>query len=405
MKNILYFIIISLFLSSCKKEPEDVPVNEQIAERFDVSDAKGLAIFKKYDEFVLSKLSFENKFSPVKILDTEGALLRKVFGYKCHFDHIYRIDENYAVITGQFKFAMSSGGMYSLLVDLNTGQFYGCDHSLLNPVMDENKNIYNSYRGYITKTNYSNPTDLKTEDYVLHDYFQNTFKVDKSGNILYSDDDLWTYRTVENKDVNILTSAQHEVHISWLGNDGFIRYIEEDKDAKVYFLYKISNENGIFLKEEIGQVDYHTSANSTNFYGITDSYVVDLGSKTYFISKELNFMNYVYDKEQQNITILDLPELHSERKVSQNSDYVYIEDGTLLYKIAKNETAYTFMLDENSIDISTFGVTKENDLFMSGLRYSDGENVFAKIDESNQLTIINDSLGYNETLIEYININ
>lgn len=407
MKNYLYFLLLLLTFISCKKEEAELePIKSQTADRFDISNSKGLAILQIADELKLFKLSITDEFLPVKVLDIDGKPLRDSNYKRYIFDHIYNIDENYVLISGSFKFSTLSNVKRKLLVDLRTGKFYDANNAIYKPFVDEHNNMFYNSGMQISKCNYTDPNNLKDEDFVFYDSYQNTFVVDKGGNVLYSRDSKWTYKTFDHIDINIQSTSQKIIHLCWLGKDGLIRYFIEDNSTREYSLYKLSNENGNFLREKIMDVAYNTSDNNTRFYGVqSDSHVIEIGSKVYIISKNSDSKNYIVDESQQKISFLELPNLHSERELTYSEDFVYIADGTLLYKIAANQTYYSSIYEDYQYKMINMGVTTENELYFSALRYSDGKNIFAKLDESNQLTILDDSEVFNETLIEYININ
>lgn len=270
-------------------------------------------------------------------------------------------------------------------------------------ILSDNKsNFYYHYYGpasnyYLRQVNYTDPTNIAATQYIIDSESVENFIVDSNGNVAYtayttaSDGSTAVYRIRKSNGgyYNLSNTA------FWIGLDGNI-YLARDNSAVVE---KVSIDS-----------DYNVSISS--YDNNTSSVRI---SNQHYKLKLLNKLIFVLPGNDSTIAIdngseintLDLP-LSIISIARSSSNYVYISgtdnssSNTVLVKFNPSDNSSSQMYTKGTYDIYNFNVTSDDNITFSALRMNDGKKVLGKILANGTLSITDESINKEITILERI---
>ena len=272
-------------------------------------------------------------------------------------------------------------------------------------LLDNKSNFYYLYYGpaasnaffYLRQVNYTDPTNIAATQYVIDSDSVANFIVDSNGNVAYE-----TFPTAGTGTVayRIRKSNGGYYNLSrtayWVGLDGNI------------FLAPSGSEE---VKKVSIDSDYNVSISS--YDNITTSSVRI--SNQHYKLKLLNKLIFVLPGNYSTIAIdngseintLDLP-LSKISIARSSSNYVYISgtdnssSNSVLVKFNPSDNSSSQMYTKGTYDIYNFNVTSDDDITFSALRMNDGKKVLGKILANGTLSITDESINEEITILERI---
>ena len=331
---------------------------------------------------------------------------------------IDNVDENYVVFsfgsdtanpTKCYLTNKSTGSVY-LLGDADSQLDSKCPLPQLNSkektiLSDNNSNFYYHYYGpstgnsfyYLRQVNYTDPTNIVATQYIIDSESVESFIVDSNGNVAYT---AYTTAGFANTEVNRIRKNNGGYYNLpgteyWIGLDGNF--------------YVDSSDGGEEVKKVSIDSDYNVSTTSY------DNTSVRISNQDYKL-KLLNKMIIVGTGNQQfpfsidngsEIYSLDLP-LSKISIARSSSNYVYISgtdnssSDSVLVKFNPSDNSFSQMYTKGTYDIYNFNVTSDDNINFSALRMNDGKKVLGKILENGTLSITDETINKQITILERI---
>ena len=332
---------------------------------------------------------------------------------------IDNVDTNYVV----FTFGLNKSNPYQCyLTNKSTGAVYllgsaasqlesKCPLPQLNSkektILSDNKsNFYYRYYGpstgnsfyYLRQVNYTDPTNIAATQYVIDSESVDNFIVDSNGNVAYT-----AYTTAGFADTAVYRirkgnggyyNLSHTAY--WVGLDGNIYLAASDSEE----VKKVSIDS-----------DYNVSISS--YDNITTSsvrirnqhYKLKLSNKLIFVLPG-NDSTIAIDNGSE-INTLDLP-LSTISIARSSSNYVYISgtdnssSNSVLVKFNPSDNSSSQMYTKGTYDIYNFNVTSDDNITFSALRMNDGKKVLGKILANGTLSITDENINKEVTILERI---
>ena len=270
-------------------------------------------------------------------------------------------------------------------------------------ILSDNKsNFYYHYYGtpssyYLRQVNYTDPTNIAATQYIIDSESVDNFIVDSNGNVAYT-----AYTTAGFADTAVYRirksnggyyNLSHTAY--WVGLDGDIYLADGSFEVK-----KVSIDS-----------DYNVSISS--YDNITTSSVNI--SNQYYKLKLSNKLLFVKPGDDSTIAIdngseintIDLP-LSKISIARSSSNYAYISgtdnssSNTVLVKFNPSDNSSSQMYTKGTYDIYNFNVTSDDNITFSALRMNDGKKVLGKILANGTLSITDESINKEITILERI---
>ena len=439
MKKILNIILISCFsliVISCAKKDSSSSSSTTTTttisslQYIDIIDAESLFIVPgSSSSRSVSRSSYASSTTNTLFKITETGAVQEV-GYKDEDNNTYtvtsqpvsidNVDTNYVVFsfgsdkinpTECYLTNKSTGAVYllgSAVSQLESKcpvpQFDSKDKMILS---DNKSNFYYHYYApisgasfyYLRQVNYTDPTSISASQYIIDSESVNRFIVDSNGNVAYT---AYTTAGYANTAVNRIRKSNGgyynlDIHTSyWIGLDGNI-YLEALSDE----VKKVSIDSDY----NVSISSYDNITASCNCRITNQHYKLKLSNKLIFV-KPGDDSTIAIDNGTE-IRTLDLP-LSKISIARSSSNYAYISgtdnssSNTVLVKFNPSDNSSSQMYTKGTYDIYNFNVTSDDNITFSALRMNDGKKVLGKILADGTLSITDESINKQITILERI---
>ena len=264
---------------------------------------------------------------------------------------------------------------------------------------DNNSNLYYRYRpsstNYLRQVNYSDPTAITASMYTPDSEGVNHFIVDSSGNAVYT---IWespvkTRIRKSNGGYYNLSSGDSGLTY-WIGLDGNIYNFEGNADT-VYKTIIDSNYN-------VTVSTYTTSAPE-----MVNEYTKILKLQQIIAFATYGSNSYITIDNGTAFNTVNVP-LSIISRAKASSNYVYLSgtdnssSNSVLVKINPSDNSSSQMYTKGTYDIYNFNVTSDDNITFSALRMNDGKKVLGKILANGTLSITDESINKEITILERI---
>ena len=271
-------------------------------------------------------------------------------------------------------------------------------------ILSDNKsNFYYLYYGpstgnsfyYLRQVNYTDPTNIAATQYIIDSESVDNFIVDSNGNVAYT---AYTTAGFANTAVYRIRKSNggyynlsHNAY--WVGLDGNIYLADGSFEVK-----KVSIDSDYNVS--ISTYDNNTLARISNQH-----IKLKLSNKLIFVQPDSG--STIAIDNGYEINTLDLP-LSKISTARSSSNYVYISgtdnssSNSVLVKFNPSDNSSSQMYTKGTYDIYNFNVTSDDIITFSALRMNDGKKVLGKILANGTLSITDESINKEITILERI---
>ena len=430
MKKLKYLLLATilalafgLMLSCSKSDDTTSSSSSSSLQNIEITDAESLFIVQgSSSSRSVSRSSSSSSTTNTLFKITETGAVQEV-GYKDADDNSYTItlkpvsidnvDTNYVV----FSFGSDkSNPTECYLTNKSTGAVYllgsaaspmdsKCPlpqtNSKEKTILSDNKsNFYYRYYGYsngnfpyyLRQVNYTDPTNIAATQYIIDSESVGNFIVDSNGNVAYN-----AHLTGGVQVDRIRKSNGGYYNLShnayWVGLDGNIYLADGSFEVK-----KVSIDSDYNVS--ISTYDNNTLARISNQH-----IKLKLSNKLIFVQPDSG--STIAIDNGYEINTLDLP-LSKISTARSSSNYVYISgtdnssSNSVLVKFNPSDNSSSQMYTKGTYDIYNFNVTSDDTITFSALRMNDGKKVLGKILANGTLSITDESINKEITILERI---
>ena len=431
MKKLKYLLLATILalafglMLSCSKSDDTTSSSSSSLQYIEITDAESLFIVQgSSSSRSVSRSSYSSSTTNTLFKITETGAVQEV-GYKDADNNPYTItlkpvsidnvDTNYVV----FSFGSDkSNPTECYLTNKSTGAVYllGSAASQLESkcplpqtnskektILSDNKsNFYYRYYGfsngnfpyYLRQVNYTDPTNIAATQYIVDSESVGDFIVDSNGNVAYNANLTGDANTAVNRIRKSNGGYYNLSHTAfWVGLDGNIYLADGSFEVK-----KVSIDSDYNVS--ISTYDNNTLARISNQH-----YKLKLSNKLIFVQQ--NSGSTIAIDNGYEINTLDLP-LSNINIARSSSNYVYISgtdnssSNSVLVKFNPSDNSSSQMYTKGTYDIYNFNVTSDDNITFSALRMNDGKKVLGKILANGTLSITDESINKEITILERI---
>ena len=262
---------------------------------------------------------------------------------------------------------------------------------------DNNSNLYYRYRPssttYLRQVNYSDPTAITASKYTPDAEGVNHFIVDSSGNAVYTiwESPMKTRIRKSNGGYYNLSSGDSGLTY-WIGLDGNIYH---KTTSTVYKTIIDSNYNVT--------VSTYTTSTATMWNEVTKILIL----QQIIVFASYGNYSYITIDNGTAFNTVNVP-LSIISRAKASSNYVYLSgtdnssSNSVLVKINPSDNSSSQMYTKGTFDIYNFNVTSDDNITFSALRMNDGKKVLGKILANGTLSITDESINKEITILERI---
>ena len=433
MKKLKYLLLATILalafglMLSCSKSDDTTSSSSSSSslQYIEITDAETLFIVQgSSSSRSVSRSSYSSSTTNTLFKITETGAVQEV-GYKDADNNSYTItlkpvsidnvDTNYVV----FSFGSDkSNPTECYLTNKSTGAVYllgsaaspmdsKCPlpqtNSKEKTILTDNKsNFYYRYYGfsngnfpyYLRQVNYTDPTNIAATQYIVDSESVGDFIVDSNGNVAYNANLTGDANTAVNRIRKSNGGYYNLSHTAfWVGLDGNIYLADGSFEVK-----KVSIDSDYNVS--ISTYDNNTLARISNQH-----YKLKLSNKLIFVQQ--NSGSTIAIDNGYEINTLDLP-LSNINIARSSSNYVYISgtdnssSNSVLVKFNPSDNSSSQMYTKGTYDIYNFNVTSDDTITFSALRMNDGKKVLGKILANGTLSITDESINKEITILERI---
>ena len=433
MKKLKYLLLATILalafglMLSCSKSDDTTSSSSSSSslQYIEITDAESLFIVQgSSSSRSVSRSSYSSSTTNTLFKITETGAVQEV-GYKDADNNPYTItlkpvsidnvDTNYVV----FSFGSDkSNPTECYLTNKSTGAVYllgsaaspmdsKCPlpqtNSKEKTILTDNKsNFYYRYYGfsngnfpyYLRQVNYTDPTNIAATQYIVDSESVGDFIVDSNGNVAYNANLTGDANTAVNRIRKSNGGYYNLSHTAfWVGLDGNIYLADGSFEVK-----KVSIDSDYNVS--ISTYDNNTLARISNQH-----YKLKLSNKLIFVQQ--NSGSTIAIDNGYEINTLDLP-LSNINIARSSSNYVYISgtdnssSNSVLVKFNPSDNSSSQMYTKGTYDIYNFNVTSDDTITFSALRMNDGKKVLGKILANGTLSITDESINKEITILERI---
>ena len=433
MKKLKYLLLATILalafglMLSCSKSDDTTSSSSSSSslQYIEITDAESLFIVQgSSSSRSVSRSSYSSSTTNTLFKITETGAVQEV-GYKDADNNPYTItlkpvsidnvDTNYVVFsfgsdksnpTDCYLTNKSTGAVY-LLGSAASPMDSKCPlpqtNSKEKTILTDNKsNFYYRYYGfsngnfpyYLRQVNYTDPTNIAATQYIVDSESVGDFIVDSNGNVAYNANLTGDANTAVNRIRKSNGGYYNLSHTAfWVGLDGNIYLADGSFEVK-----KVSIDSDYNVS--ISTYDNNTLARISNQH-----YKLKLSNKLIFVQQ--NSGSTIAIDNGYEINTLDLP-LSNINIARSSSNYVYISgtdnssSNSVLVKFNPSDNSSSQMYTKGTYDIYNFNVTSDDTITFSALRMNDGKKVLGKILANGTLSITDESINKEITILERI---
>ena len=431
-------------LIGCKKDDDtDLKTDEtnNQAQTFDasildISDANTLTVLENSsngDSSNLYKFTSSNTFEKVEFVNQDGSKINdSQILHRVNVSNVHIVNEDFILLFGSFKVRGTNGNEVnykSLLVNKSSDQIFDFqEFNLSNNIKlgdetfqkDGNGNIYylNGSKEVI-KLDISNPNSLVKSKVLSTGQTADYFEVDDLGNCIYKyGESSGVTNSNGTDDLRIRNPKGHifELKMSlrdnqefWIGNNGKIYFISYDWDNGYQPLIHTANFiNDSLVIDTVWRPNNEDEKNAVgNFFRTRSqgSYLIRKINSVLFVNTYYGWVkHFEFNESTNSVSVFNLPNVNDDDAIIINSEsYYYIATGSDLYKVSLNDNSHSKILNTGEYEIYSMEVNNLDQLRISALRLLDGKKVFIEIDQTGNLTTINEALGKKGIIFKQLN--
>lgn len=339
---------------------------------------------------------------------------------------VYNVNADYVIVTFGFDVI---NPQESYLVRKDDGAVYRItfEQALASPikmlnyfknaspvVADASNNIYfygsrHDEKGSNTVYKITNPgTNPFIEDYIPAADSAYTFSADNSGNIFYYGRSIGSDSEVDRiKKLNggLDNFSPHD-WAYWKAANGSMYYLDYNDITSDTQIKKITVDSGFNVIE----TNYGASSNTGDLWFTPEfSYLLNVSDSTLVIVSQTGSLKVidVYNDTDTPVKIDLSGVLNSITVAASSDDYYYIAGNNtankgVLKKCNVNHVCSN-LLTAGQYDIYAMVVSSNNDVTFNALRMSDGAKIIATVDDSGTITVLDETLNTQVTMLERIN--
>ena len=433
MKKLKYLLLATILalafglMLSCSKSDDTTSSSSSSSslQYIEITDAESLFIVQgSSSSRSVSRSSYSSSTTNTLFKITETGAVQEV-GYKDADNNPYTItlkpvsidnvDTNYVVFsfgsdkintTECYLTNKSTGAVYllgSAASQLESKCPLPQNNSKEKTILSDNKsNFYYLYYGpstgnafyYLRQVNYTDPTNIAATQYIVDSESVGDFIVDSNGNVAYNANLTGDANTAVNRIRKSNGGYYNLSHTAfWVGLDGNIYLADGSSEVK-----KVSIDSDYNVS--ISTYDNNTLARISNQH-----YKLKLSNKLIFVQQ--NSGSTIAIDNGYEINTLDLP-LSNINIARSSSNYVYISgtdnssSNSVLVKFNPSDNSSSQMYTKGTYDIYNFNVTSDDTITFSALRMNDGKKVLGKILANGTLSITDESINKEITILERI---
>ena len=433
MKKLKYLLLATILalafglMLSCSKSDDTTSSSSSSSslQYIEITDAESLFIVQgSSSSRSVSRSSYSSSTTNTLFKITETGAVQEV-GYKDADNNPYTItlkpvsidnvDTNYVVFsfgsdksnpTDCYLTNKSTGAVYllgSAASQLESKCPLPQNNSKEKTILSDNKsNFYYLYYApisgnsfyYLRQVNYTDPTNIAATQYIVDSESVGDFIVDSNGNVAYNANLTGDANTAVNRIRKSNGGYYNLSHTAfWVGLDGNIYLADGSSEVK-----KVSIDSDYNVS--ISTYDNNTLARISNQH-----YKLKLSNKLIFVQQ--NSGSTIAIDNGYEINTLDLP-LSNINIARSSSNYVYISgtdnssSNSVLVKFNPSDNSSSQMYTKGTYDIYNFNVTSDDTITFSALRMNDGKKVLGKILANGTLSITDESINKEITILERI---
>ena len=423
------FLFIFIIISCAKKSSDDsktttgdttttdgtITLSSSLA-YIDVTDAESLLIVPgSSSSRSVSRSSFASTTTNTLFKITETGAVEEV-EYKDSDNNTYtvtsqpvsidKVDSNYII----FIFGTNESNPTSCyLTNKSTGAVYDLGSSEKKcPVTqgymkrkkifsDNNSNLYYRYSPssttYLRQVNYSDPTAITASMYTPDSEDVNHFIVDSSGNAVYT---IW-----ESSPKTRIRKSNGGYYNLSSGDSGLTYWIS--LDGNIYHKGGNTVYKTIIDSNYNVTVSTYTTSNAT----MSNEYTKILKLQQIIAFATYGSNSYITIDNGTAFNTVNVP-LSTISRAKASSNYVYLSgtdnssSNSVLVKINPSDNSSSQMYTKGTYDIYNFNVTSDDNITFSALRMNDGKKVLGKILANGTLSITDESINKEITILERI---
>jgi len=419
-------------MASCSDN--DSPAKLEVYQRpaLDVKNAQSLAAISSNtggrvagatadQQTQLYKLTADGSLAPVTFINADGTNADTTLEQTISVSSIVKVNNDYIEMNGNFAVWDTTGvnQFYSsLLVRKTDGAIFDFNESLAMPdfyrpgddifPQDAAGNIYFLTRNRsVSRLDLKAPDNLTQTDYLPGGQVVYNFSIDKNGNCAYNYNNL-AQGSIRMRKVNggledIMVEGRTNAGY-WTGANGTIYFVTyATGNSSIHTLEVVDNKvitTQVWITDDVNTYTMFLDTRESN----NAPYRIKKKNSIVFVgSNTEGARSWEFSEIDNTVTLLDLPSFSESRIIVQSDKYYYIAHKTDLYKIDLETHQYTKLFSTGQYQVYAMSVSKDDVLQFSGLRFSDGKKVFAQVNATNALSILNETAGMQATVLQRLN--
>ena len=409
-KVLISMLAAMIFVIGCEKDDSGIDKLKKLdivnaSSLFITSDnfLKSSSTKSSFDGGKLFKITDAGYVEEVNYLDEEGNEISVTY----YPNAIYNVCDNYVIVVFDndaigYLVRKHDGAVFSIneAVPLR----YLIDYSKMKVLqMDAQGRSYFRAHGeeqpVVTKVNFDNPESITVQRVSPTNEDVVYFTINNEGTVIY-----YGYRhriiTPTGSLINIPYDVVNE-SVFWQGIDGEIYYLMSAADEQ-YQVVKFTIDNNALNQENYGNPD---DLGSLYWWGLGQAVKLPLQNKLYIINRDEVFE--VFNPSSQPFKVEGLG-MNSIKYGAASYYYYYIAGNNeafqpALKKVNANNNIAEDILSPGEYDVYNMIVTENDIVTFTGVRMSDGKRVIGEIDNTGNLTIVDEELDSEVIVFERIN--
>lgn len=281
---------------------------------------------------------------------------------------------------------------------------------------DVSQNLYYPNNTGITKLSNSNPEIMTKQEFLSTGQTAEYFEITRNGAAIYkygSSSGVTNANGTDDLRIRKAGGGIFEVKVEgrdnrefWRGANGSIYFVTYTWDNGYQSaIHKITMVDDNPVIEEVWSDDsmehefnYVAGMLRTASQG---SHKIDKENSVVFIATYAGGgFAWEFNEETNTVEDFTLPDVEEGAIIVNSDNNYYIATGTDLYKVDLDTHEYSSLLNSGEYEVYSMNVDANDNIQFSGLRFSDGRKVFAKISPSGNVEVIDEEIGRSATVLQ-----
>ena len=417
-KVLISMLAAMIFVIGCEKDDSGIDKLKKLdivnaSSLFITSDnfLKSSSTKSSFDGGKLFKITDAGYVEEVKYYDEKGNEISVTY----YPNAIYNVCDNYVIVVFDndaigYLVRKHDGAVFS--INEAVPSRYLIDYSKMKVLqMDAQGRSYFRAHGeeqiVVSKVNFDNPESITVQRVSPTNEQVGYFTINHEGSVIYygfvgGDANVSVHRiiTPTGSLINIPYDVVNE-SVFWQGIDGEIYYLMSAADEQ-YQVVKFTIDNNALNQENYGNPD---DLGSLYWWGLGQAVKLPLQNKLYIINRDEVFE--VFNPSSQPFKVEGLG-MNSIKYGAASYYYYYIAGNNeafqpALKKVNANNNIAEDILSPGEYDVYNMIVTENDIVTFTGVRMSDGKRVIGEIDNTGNLTIVDEELDSEVIVFERIN--